>query len=91
MPILLYCVFVVHSLAYGLRPIKDYLTLETNPNFLISIYVYPQTIIITKFTKHWNTYRHKQVLGLLVLLLSNTISITIAISIIISHTHNHNE
>jgi len=52
MVILLYCVFVVHSLAYGL--IKDYLTLETNPNFLISIYVYSQTITIT-ITKHWNT------------------------------------
>jgi len=60
MRILLYCVFVVHSLAYGLRPIKDYLILETNPNFLISIYVYPQTITIT-ITKHWNTHRHKQV------------------------------
>jgi len=57
MLILLYCVFVVYSLAYGLRPIKDYLTLETNPNFLISIYVYPQTITIT-ITKHWNTHRH---------------------------------
>jgi len=54
MLILLYCVFVVHSRAYGLRPIKDYLTLRTNPNFLISIYVYPQTITIT-ITKHWNT------------------------------------
>jgi len=60
MLILLYCVLllVVHSLAYGLRPIKDYLTLQTNPNFLISIYVYPQTITIT-ITKHWNTHRHK--------------------------------
>jgi len=59
MLILLYCVFVVHSLDYGLRPIKDYLTLETNPNFLISISVYPQTTTIT-ITKHWNTHRHKQ-------------------------------
>jgi len=42
-----------------LRPIKDYLTLETNSNFLISIYVYPQTITIT-LTKHCNTHRHKQ-------------------------------
>jgi len=48
--------FVVHSLAYGLRPIKDYLTLETNPNFLIS--VYPQTITIT-ITKQWNTHGRK--------------------------------
>jgi len=47
MLILIYCVFVVHSLAYGLRLIKDYLTLQTNPNFLITIYVYPQTITIT--------------------------------------------
>jgi len=52
MLILLYCVCVVHSLAYGLR------LPNTNPNFLISIYVYPQTITIT-ITKHWNTHRHK--------------------------------
>ncbi|KAF6019649.1 hypothetical protein EB796_022012 [Bugula neritina] len=58
MLILLYCVFVVHSLAYGLRPIKDYLTLKTYPNFLISIYVYPQTITIT-IKRHWNTHRLK--------------------------------
>jgi len=55
MLILLYCVFVVHSLAYGLKSIKYYLTLKTNPNFLVSIFVYPQTITIT-ITKHWNTH-----------------------------------
>jgi len=55
MLILLHCVFVVHYRAYGLRLIKAYLPLETNPNFLISISLYPQTI-----TKYWNTHRHKQ-------------------------------
>jgi len=40
-------VFVVHSLAYGLRQIKDYLSNETNPKFLITISVYLQTITIT--------------------------------------------
>ncbi|KAF6023497.1 hypothetical protein EB796_018194 [Bugula neritina] len=44
--ITLLCVCSTFS-GLGLRPIKDYLTLETNPNFLISISVHPQTITIT--------------------------------------------